>query len=437
MERTLAVALAVVAVLAVALPGPAALASRPSGAVTDSLSGWVVASGGDGAPPGSDGAASVVAQARATNPIRMPNTTAKLVLPGGTTGAGLAGQDLGAAIAAERRTTTTRIDAMALQRRFEAADTDAERAAVVRAELDRIGNRTRDLRAEEQRAYRQYVADNRSVRSLLVALAQVDTEARLYRDRIRRVAELATRVSGVSLRTPLGRELVGRARSLDWELETLTGPVRQQVARTYRGSADGGLVYVAAADEGVVVATMVGDTYAREALRLDRFERGPGHPVDITDLATEAYPWTVTNEVANDYEGTVVDIGVWRLRLGHPQGELRTYLDRGTESIFREIQRLQPERLPTERTATAENDGLRVRVNQTFRGGPLNVTVVDNATGRPVGSVVTVADHRIGRTGPDGTLWTVAPAGSVTVTVRQGPNTVNVSVPAAEHPTAG
>lgn len=438
MERTLAVALAVVAVLAVALPGPAAVASRPSGAVTGSLSGGVgdaVAPGGDGALSGSDDAASVVAQAQTTNPVEMPNTTAKLVLPGGTTGTGLAGQDLGAAIAAERRTTTTRIDAMALQRRFEGAATDEERATVVRRGLDRVSARTRELRATEQRAYEQYVADNRSLRSLLLSLARADAEARLYRERIRQLADLAAQVPGVSLRNQ--GLLVGRASGVDKQLETLSGPVRRHVARFHRGTVDGGLVYVAAAEEGVVLAAMINGTYVREALRADRIEPGPGHPMAFRQFAQRTYAWTWDNRrVTTSFEGYPT-IGVWRLVMVHPQGRLRTYIDRGTESIFREVQQLQPARVPTERTATAANDGLRVRVNQTFRGGPLNVTVVDNATGRAVGSVVTVADHRIGRTGPDGTLWTVAPAGPVTVTVRQGPNAVNVSVPAAEYPAAG
>lgn len=403
MERTLAAVLAAVAVLAVALPGPAAVASRPPAA----------------------------SEAPDAAPVAMPNTTAKLVLPGGGhPGAGVAAADLGAALALDRRAAVTHMGMVDLERRFEAATDDDARAAVVRRGLDAVENRTRELRAVEARAYRQYASGNRSLRSLLLTLAHVDAAARQYRTRISRLADLAARVPDVTLRQ--GNRLVGRASGVDAQLETLTGPVRRHVARSLAGTDDAGLVYAAAADQGVVLAAVVDGTYVREALRADRIESGPGHPIDVTEIVETSYPWTWDHQVVNRVAIFIPPIGVWRLDMGHTQGQLVAYVDRGSESVYREVQWLHPERLPTAGPATGENDGLEVTVDRTFPGGPVKVRVVDNTTRLPVGSVVTVGSHHLGRTGPDGELWTVAPPGAFTVAVRQGPNTVNVSVPAAE-----
>ena len=44
-----------------------------------------------------------------------------------------------------------------------------------------------------------------------------------------------------------------------------------------------------------------------------------------------------------------------------------------------------------------------------------------------VDATVRLGDRRVGRTGPDGTLWTVAPRGSVAVTASVGDRSVSVT----------
>jgi hypothetical protein len=63
-----------------------------------------------------------------------------------------------------------------------------------------------------------------------------------------------------------------------------------------------------------------------------------------------------------------------------------------------------------------------VTVEQTYAGGPSRLTVTDESTGEPVQATVTVGQdgqesQTVGTTDADGTLWTLSPRGSFTVTV--------------------
>jgi hypothetical protein len=50
-----------------------------------------------------------------------------------------------------------------------------------------------------------------------------------------------------------------------------------------------------------------------------------------------------------------------------------------------------------------------------------------NATGAPLRGEVTVAGERVGRTGPNGALWTLGPAEQFRVSATHDDTTVNVT----------
>jgi hypothetical protein len=187
--------------------------------------------------------------------------------------------------------------------------------------------------------------------------------------------------------------------------------------------------------------------YVREAYLPD--ERAAGAPdqffrngqyqlEDAQDRARELYPWAFDNQLAFSVGSRtgapfLYLAGVYSVTVDHRQGtprngDLITYVDGGTTEVFREVQYLSVDDVPTAIPRTNTSDGLVLQVNRTYAGGPLEVSVRDSETNASVSATVYVDGKRVGHTGADGRLWTVTPRDPFVVEATTGDRSVEVPI---------
>jgi hypothetical protein len=102
-----------------------------------------------------------------------------------------------------------------------------------------------------------------------------------------------------------------------------------------------------------------------------------------------------------------------------PGRSLTAFVDSGEEAVFKEYQRIALDQYDSEAVASNTINGINVTVNRTYPGGPLRISVTDAESGEPIDLAITLSQGQaertaIGRTGEDGTLWTISPRGSYT-----------------------
>lgn len=301
------------------------------------------------------------------------------------------------------------------------ADTDAERRAVVREALDLVERRVEALRTREAVAIRSYHNGSIDRGELLRRLASIDTEAGALRASLTDLEEQNPFVTG-SFQTPII--------SLDRDLRSLEGPVRDRVARAFQGSASTLRVHVTASESGLALEMVDRRRYVRETVRMDHY--APGQPPQFnismtTDRLHELYPGTISDDdpvISLDFVGDRAFLAT----KSHSTGRLTLYLDRSTGEVYREVQRLRLGQLPNTTVTTATGEELKLVVNRTDAGNPYRIRVVDPLTEQPVDARVGVAGQSVGRTGPDGVLWTLGPEGQFNVSASAGDERINVTV---------
>jgi hypothetical protein len=196
-------------------------------------------------------------------------------------------------------------------------------------------------------------------------------------------------------------------------------------------------VYVETADTGIVLSTMIGGTYVRETLRIDRRDQSASGSMTLLEAQNkvfEAYPWAAENPggiETNPYGSNIHSVSI-----EHSHGTLVTYVDGGTKEVFKEVQykRLTGKNsLPpgpgVQNTTTSSFDtseNVTLTVNRTYPGGPLRVKLT-NETGAPLQGHITVAGEPVGRTNSNGVLWTLGPAEQFRVSATYEDTTVNVT----------
>jgi hypothetical protein len=225
-------------------------------------------------------------------------------------------------------------------------------------------------------------------------------------------------------------------------LLTLTGPVRAEAASVFRADSPASQFYVAASAEGVVLSTIENDTYLREAYRpdLQAPDNGPAGVFtteDALEVAAESFP-TAWQLKGNSTE--VIGSGsLYFVNLPHDRGVLNAFVEGRSGRVFKTFQRRPLSTMSTGNQVSDVKDGLRLRLNRTYPGGPMVVNLTRAATGQPVSANITVglegSESRLaGRTDASGTLWTLAPRGRYTVTAIRGNSVVFVSAPPSSIP---
>ncbi|MDG5777583.1 hypothetical protein VB773_05565 [Haloarculaceae archaeon H-GB2-1] len=330
--------------------------------------------------------------------------------------------DVAGAVAVDTEKLHGRYNELSLRTGFIANDDSERRIELLRSEASRIERRTDALEERQRRALRQYNEGTISTHRFLRELARIDAAARALDTQlvtVRRDLEPAGTFS-------LPNRLRSRYDNLQADLVTLEGPVRRQLAASL-ATKESTRVLVLTSEDAIVLSQTTTNRYVREAYLGDEREPGGVDQFGASDRprisvayqrAAELYPWAfdVENALAPPSATGFGNTSVYRISVDHSQGDLTTYLDGSTQNAFREIQSKRLRSIPTSRVSN-NTVPLTLRVNHTHATGPMQVTLIRNAGDEPIDGTVRVNGDRVGRTGSDGTLWTVTPNSYTVVNV--------------------
>ncbi|WP_435062946.1 DUF7096 domain-containing protein [Halobaculum sp. EA56] len=323
--------------------------------------------------------------------------------------------DAGTATGLGANASAARIETIAMRERIESANTTDERQKRILDGLNEVDKDVITLHSRQRAALRGYADGELTARQLLVELAEIRATARTLEERVRLLNRLADETEEFSLDD-------SRVFSIIYDLQTFDGPVRERAAAALRGEPGASTrIYVATTRESVVLSTVAGDEYVREAFRGDLRDRDEtGINEEVAQNVTErSYP-----EVYAATGGSVSGQGsggTFLFDLRYPNGTLTAFVGGGSERVFLEWQRVDLAGIDTGEPVSRTLD-LTLTVNRTFPGGPLRVAVTDPETGDPIDAIVKIGREggesvEVGTTGDDGVLWTVSPRGSFVVTV--------------------
>lgn len=332
--------------------------------------------------------------------------------------------DVASAVEVDVESTSARLSSEAVRAAYERAASD-ERRAILERYTATLRNRTDDLRERERAALAAYNDGRISTGEYLRRLAAVDAAADRLWETSQFVRQNWAQVTGQYNRDP---STVVRA-----DLYGLRGPVRDRLQRAFAGDRDPLAVHVSTTDSGFALAAFDEvdgrETFVREVYLGDVRRQSTGgdlyggNAISAANRIEELYPWTFSGP------GITIrgNVNAYRAPRDHAHGSTTVFLDGESGRVFAEHRESYLDRLPIRSTnATNGSTGLTVTLGMTHRGGPLNVTVTD-ADGDRVDAEITVGDRSIGATGADGTLWTVAPYGSIlTVEARHDGETVRI-----------
>lgn len=364
----------------------------------------------------------------ATAPIvQEPDTTARLVLPDDARTASRFATvriDVGGATAVETAQLHGRYRTVRLREAFAAAETEAAQRAVVESAAADIAARIDELEQRQADALAAYTAGELSAEALVRELAVIHAGAESLDATVRQLYTF-DRAAG----KPVSESEVARLKA---RLVPLQGPVRDRLTASMGSGGPPERVHVTAAENGVILSTVVesdfSTQYLREAYYADGFDdRFADRPISFDEFQSRIesrYTWVFEQNPPIDTvltsEPFYVRAGVYGIAINHPHGtvserDLVVFYDAGTDEVFYEIQRKDVTTVPTEPLASNTNGDLRLELRSTHPGGPLRVDVTNTATGEPVAATVLVNGDPVGET-REGRLWTVAPTGTVVVT---------------------
>lgn len=332
---------------------------------------------------------------------------------------------LGNALATDYEDFETQLSVNSLDQQLRNADSVEDRQQVLNRYRFRIENRIISLQAEERKAMAAFSNGTISEREYLRQLGHIDAQAAEIRDALDVIQSRSENVPRFTLESEVS--------ALEGQLVTLEGPVRERISRATRGEAVPVRVFVSTTRSGIVLSSIIGSDYVREVVRLDR--RNPGQSTRLSNIEAQRvvldrYPWAPNH---TDSGGIITSgfasTNVYYVSVSHQHGDLVTYVDGGTEQIFREIQhkRLVGENsLPPGPGVNGSSENLTLVVNRTYAGGPLRVQLI-NATGEPLQGEITVDGEPAGRTSVNGVLWTLGPTESFSVSATYDGRTVNLT----------
>jgi hypothetical protein len=315
----------------------------------------------------------------------------------------------------------------ALTRLREADDVDA----ALRRELGRLETRADELGRSQRTVLAAFATGDADARATLRRLVRIDRAARALDDR-RTSLVAAARTRGASVPAD-------RSAALGRELAIYTGPVRARLAAALTGDAPATRVFVSTTPRGVTLAALTESGYVRETYR-GELRRTGGAPIDrqtARRAVAEAYPTVWAGRRAVDAQAA----NAARVRVTYDGGELAATVGARNARVFRDVHRQSLSVAGTEATAVNTRDGLRILVNRSYAGGPMQIQV-ETVDGEPVNASITVGpaggnSSPYGATGPDGERWTLTPAERFTIVAIRGQSVVFITMGPVETPRAG
>jgi|GEM_PF-5852494 len=344
----------------------------------------------------------------------------------GTTRADVAtqGLDVSTALAAERSATAAELDRRALRITFErTAGDQAQRELLFEAATD-VEIAISELGAERRTVRQGYVNDTTDTERYVRTQALMGVRADHLREDLAVIETLAGDVSGLSMRS--------RVESLRVVMTGSAGPVTDRVRGAVRGASAPATVYVSASADGRVLSTVTSGQYVREASRTDLWTPDSTGNIGIDQAAermAELYPVAFGfNSSRNQGRGIATHgAGTYEITIQIQEGTIVAYLDADTGNVFHEVQRFDLAAIQPGDPVVAADNGTRLVVNRTHDGGPLRIATYDNATDATLDARVLVGETWY-RTGSDGTVWAVAPAGATRITAVAESGNVSTTV---------
>jgi hypothetical protein len=296
-------------------------------------------------------------------------------------------------------------------------ETESEEAAKT-AISQQIGQRVERLERRQQRLFDDYSSGTLSSETLVRELARLEIAAQGHRSHIDQFFEDRTGD------TPSG---------LLVETAMLRNPVSEQLVDALSTRQESVSVYVVAAPDSLAAATVVEDTYHRQAtLRAERDPAGTdqfaegdeGRAQAAGSRAQSLYSEQI--DTVRGFSGT----NLYEFRMNHSHGELVGYLDGSTTNPVHEYQYKRPVVSVPAETTSSTGDSFRLNVQYTDATGPMAVTLLGTGSDVPPTVDLTIDGQYVGTIDQSGQLWTIQPLGSFTVTATtEDGETVSVTVP--------
>ncbi|WP_336024486.1 DUF7096 domain-containing protein [Halobellus salinisoli] len=335
--------------------------------------------------------------------------------------------ELGSGLAFGSQTTDVRLESAAVVERIEAAGANDRRQQYLLQEVSAIEQRTITLRTRQQQVIAAYGSGELTPRRLLYELAVIDAEARELQQRRERLQSLVESTPGFSISS-------SRFGNIELELNTLTGPVRGHAASVLNGEAESTRFFVQSGADSIELSVIRDGTYVRETYR-GELRLGNGGSFSLADAVNateEAYPTITELRIRDDIVGNPESDST-RVTIEHERGRLVAFVDSGSERVFKEYQYRPIDQVTTGSETSAVKDGLELTAHRTYPGGPVRLQLNSTSNDEPVDAQLTVGPEGgrssvVGRTGDDGSLWTLAPSGTYQVTAIDGSSVVVLSV---------
>lgn len=310
--------------------------------------------------------------------------------------------NVGVAVDADGAATEARFQTLTFTQELDAADDDT---AVVAAGLDEIQETTDDLQEREREAVAAYQGGAIGERALLAELGRIASEAEATATYLETVAEESD------------QDQAEVAETLDMTLLTHWTELTEGYLDIQRGERMPARLHVAAVEDGVAMAMIEDETYARAAVYRPHFDPAGSLTLpfeDVSPFIEDQYP------ILGPGIDRIVQVspgGVYEVSASQNGHTVQSNVDGRTEAIFKEHVTLDLDQVTTGETAQATDGGLDIRINATYPGGPALIQTTDVETNQPVSATVLVDNETVGTTDDEGNHWFVAPHDPATVEV--------------------
>jgi hypothetical protein len=301
----------------------------------------------------------------------------------------------------------------------EDAATDEGRFNVLSGELDRIDARVEELRSTQRASTGRYSSNEIGGSSLLDTMARIGSRARSIEARL-----VAIRATGREIES---RAIVTRSNEIMVRSRSLQGTVREHVSAVHRAQQGPSLVYTESANRSFVLGSATEQDYVRE-VTMATYREDTGTPITLAravSMVADSYPELYEKRQELEVGGSR-RAGSYRIGIIGTGDFMTVFVDAGSRRVFREDRRVSLARLSLAVGPNSTASGYRLSVDHTYRGGPMQVTVLQ-PDGTSGDARIRVGDQPVGTTGEDGQLWAVAPRGPTVVEARI--NGTELSVP--------
>jgi hypothetical protein len=353
------------------------------------------------------------ASSQAETDFNRSNRTHVLVVPEGAvqrSAIDTAKLNLGPAAQFSGNISAVEVETAAVLEHVRAAETDSERSRRIIQASSTVEAEIITLRDRQQEAIEAFNDGELSPEAFVVELATIAAKADALERRMVRLTDKADDIEGFSLSRPA---------EIRYELRGFGGPVRQRAVAAIRGTDEPTHFFVTTGTDGYELSTIDDGVYLREAFRGvlrsgdSTATMGPTEAINVT---RESYPNVTQGQNPSASVAGTTNI----VTVSAQNRSLTAFVDSGSERVFKTYQRFDLDRYHSASVASNVINGINVTAYRTYPGGPLRINVTDAESGEPVNLAVTLSQGQaertaVGRTGEDGTLWTVSPRGSFTV----------------------